>query len=158
MMWITPLLVMASTAVTVVSFTVVLTTANATVSSEPRMFPPFRSPAFKSVHIALALGMTWNFRKSVRATRAGSSSAVMPSAAKAAVKDSSVGASLSERGGHHLSVHPPVWPLSKPQSMCRAFLPQLLCPPCLLSSTGPEELVNAVDHTIAGGDIRSCVL
>ena len=39
--------------------------------------------------------------------------------------------------------------------MCRAFLPQLLCPPCLLSSTGPEELVNAVDHTIAGGTRRA---
>ena len=53
-------------------------------------------------------------------------------------------------------MHSPVWPLSMPQPMCRAFLPQLLCPPCLLSSKVAGGHVNDRDHTVVGVDICSC--
>ena len=43
-----------------------------------------------------------------------------------------------------------------PQPMCRAFLPQLLCPPCLLSSKVAGGHVNDGDHTVVGVDICSC--
>ena len=109
-----------------------LLSANVSVGSGPCGLPTFCSPVLKSVHRILAPGMAWNFRMSARTPRARSSSAVTPRTCKAVANASSVGASHSDRG-HPRPVHQPVWPSPMQQPTCRTFLPQLLCPPCLLS-------------------------
>ena len=95
MVGITPLLVSTSAAVTVASFTVALPSANVTVGQSPAGVPPsaLLPPSLKT----LALGMTRDFRMTARSTHARGSSAVPPSASKAAVKASSVAANQSER-------------------------------------------------------------